>query len=188
MLKAFHIIKLHKEGEIQRTVYPVDIVLVFNAKLLTEYLEKPLIYGIINLETHYLTPAALIKLFLYLFKKIRCLLFVDTEVGISHYPEHMGRDYLIVRKKQSHITLNDFFQQYENSLFLSVCQGFLRKLHKTWQGIGHLYHCKLKVVLSYIKPGSLFMFLAGNALSLYLLGFNQGRNIQSPVKYQREWS
>ena len=121
MLKAFNIIKLHKEGEIQRTVDPVNIILVLNGKLFTEHFEKPLIYGILNLETHHFTPAALLKLFLYLFKKIRCLLFVDTEVGISHYSEQMSRDNLIVRKQQSHITLNDFFQQYEDPLLLSVC-------------------------------------------------------------------
>ena len=32
------------------------------------------------------------------------------------------------------------------------------------------------------------MFLAGNALSLYLFWLNQGGDIQSPVKYQREGS
>ena len=79
-LKTFHPVDLHQEGQIQRSVDPVDII-VRDVQLFFQRLEEALVDSFLDLQTDRLSPLSALDLLFDLLEQVLRFLLLDGKVA-----------------------------------------------------------------------------------------------------------
>ena len=172
ILAACQAVHLHKEGKVDGTVDSVDIHLL-NLEVFFQDLQKAFVYLVLDLQTDDLSPLALGQLFLDLLEKIRCLILVKGEVGVSHNTVGIGADHIVVQEEFIQILLDDLLQKQEGVALILL----RRDRHQTGQARRNLDRGKLQLILlalSLQQPGAV------------ILSADQSGDIQRLVADQRK--
>ena len=167
LVKAFQSIKFHQHGKIQRSIDAVNICFL-DLKFFLEDIKKTCIHLFFCLKSDDLAPLAFLELFLDLYQKILCLIFVDREVRITHDTVRMRADNIIAQEKLADIALNDLFQK-DHGTVAFFCG---RDLYDPWKYRRHLNGGKFQLF------GMFFVIFLGD----------QCADIQSLIADEWKWS
>ena len=109
-IKSIQSIHLHQESQIQRSANPVYAIF-FDCKLFFQDLQQTLVDLFIYLQTDNFAPLTLLQLLLDLLQQIRCLIFVNGQIRISHDPIRMYTEYIITQEQLVHVSGDHIFQK-----------------------------------------------------------------------------
>ena len=115
LIKALYLVYLHKEGEIEWSVYIIDLIFCY-MHFCNYKIHEPLVDLLVNFQSYSFAPLALLDLLLYLFKKIFCFILIYGQVGISLNSESICAFYIVIKKQHIHISKDDLLKENNSVL------------------------------------------------------------------------
>ena len=167
LVKPLQPIDFHKHSQIQGTTDLVNIV-VFDLEFFFQNFQKTFIHFFFCFQADHFSPLPFFQLFLDFYQKIFCLIFVNTQICISHNSVRMCTDNIITQEKFANIPFNNLLQKNHCTLFFSGSRNF----HDSWQYGRNLNCCKFQFFCMF-----LVIFLC-----------NKSTDVQCLITDQGEWS